>query len=94
MTTSDDFVSDDMILNYHLMHPGGASAPGDPNAAFCLEGTVITLEDLGGKVYKGVEDILDRMGQFTVGAVGECTETDVYITLRIGIETKVTANPL
>ena len=26
--------SDDLILNYHLMHPGGASLPGDPNAAF------------------------------------------------------------
>jgi sucrose-6-phosphate hydrolase SacC (GH32 family) len=25
-------------LNYHLMHPGGDSAPGDPNAAFCLDG--------------------------------------------------------
>ena len=28
----------DMILNYHLMHPGGDSCPGDPNAAFCLDG--------------------------------------------------------
>ena len=26
-------------LNYHLMHPGGGSGPGDPNAAFCLDGT-------------------------------------------------------
>jgi sucrose-6-phosphate hydrolase SacC (GH32 family) len=26
-------------LNYHLMHPGGDSAPGDPNAAFYLDGT-------------------------------------------------------
>jgi sucrose-6-phosphate hydrolase SacC (GH32 family) len=25
-------------LRYHLMHPGGASAPGDPNAAFALDG--------------------------------------------------------
>lgn len=25
-------------LSYHLMHPGGASLPGDPNAAFCLDG--------------------------------------------------------
>lgn len=30
--------SDDLILNYHLMHPGGDSAPGDPNAAFYLDG--------------------------------------------------------
>lgn len=28
----------DMALNYHLMHPGGASQPGDPNAAFYLDG--------------------------------------------------------
>ena len=27
-----------MILNYHLMHPGGNSKPGDPNLAFCLDG--------------------------------------------------------
>jgi len=26
-------------LNYHLMHPGGDSIPGDPNAAFYLDGT-------------------------------------------------------
>ena len=26
-------------LNYHLMHPGGDSGPGDPNAAFYLDGT-------------------------------------------------------
>lgn len=32
-------VSDEMILNFHLMHPGGESAPGDPNVAFCIDGT-------------------------------------------------------
>ena len=26
-------------LHYHLMHPGGESMPGDPNAAFYLDGT-------------------------------------------------------
>ena len=26
------------MLHYHLMHPGGPSAPADPNAAFYLEG--------------------------------------------------------
>src|SRR5256885_1470966 len=36
--TSTDRPSDDLILNYHLMHPGGESAPGDPNAAFYLDG--------------------------------------------------------
>ena len=29
---------DDLALNFHLMHPGAPSAPGDPNAAFCLDG--------------------------------------------------------
>jgi sucrose-6-phosphate hydrolase SacC (GH32 family) len=31
-------VPEDMVLNYHLMHPGGESGPGDPNAAFHLDG--------------------------------------------------------
>ena len=30
--------SDSLVLNYHLMHPGGTSLPGDPNAAFYLDG--------------------------------------------------------
>jgi beta-fructofuranosidase len=30
---------DPLALHYHLMHPGGESAPGDPNAAFYLDGT-------------------------------------------------------
>ncbi len=30
---------DDIPLHYHLMHPGGESLPGDPNAAFYLDGT-------------------------------------------------------
>ncbi|MEE2709673.1 MAG: hypothetical protein VYA69_08755, partial [Gemmatimonadota bacterium] len=28
----------DRDLNYHLHHPGGDSMPGDPNAAFWLDG--------------------------------------------------------
>ena len=30
--------TDAQALNFHLMHPGGDSAPGDPNAAFHLDG--------------------------------------------------------
>ena len=26
------------VLSFHLQHPGGESSPGDPNAAFCLDG--------------------------------------------------------
>jgi sucrose-6-phosphate hydrolase SacC (GH32 family) len=31
-------VPEEMVLNYHLMHPGGVSAPADANAAFYLDG--------------------------------------------------------
>ena len=34
----DSTVSDELALNYHLMHPGEDSAPGDPNVAYCLDG--------------------------------------------------------
>jgi beta-fructofuranosidase len=37
-TWAADGVADDWILNYHLMHPGDESLPGDPNSAFCLDG--------------------------------------------------------
>ncbi len=32
-------VTDELALNYHLMHPGDDSAPGDPNPAYFLDGT-------------------------------------------------------
>ncbi len=35
---SNTTVTDELALHYHLMHPGGDSAPGDPNAAFYLDG--------------------------------------------------------
>ena len=38
-TNNTSSLSDEWALNNHLMHPGGDSAPGDPNAAFCLDGT-------------------------------------------------------
>ena len=31
-------VTDEQALNYHLMHPGEDSSPGDPNAVFFLDG--------------------------------------------------------
>src|SRR6056297_329164 len=30
---------DPLALKFHLLHPGGESSPGDPNAAFHLDGT-------------------------------------------------------
>jgi beta-fructofuranosidase len=38
-STLSDTVPEEMVLHYHLMHPGGDSAPADPNAAFYLDGT-------------------------------------------------------
>ena len=32
-------VTEELILNYHLMHPGGDSAPGVPNAAIYIDGS-------------------------------------------------------
>ena len=48
-----------MVLNYHLMHPGGNSSPGDPNAAFYLDGTyhlhyILTHQWLGKKSFSFV----------------------------------------
>lgn len=36
---NSEYVSKELALNYHLMHPGGDSAPGDPNLAYYLDGT-------------------------------------------------------
>ena len=58
-----------------------------------VEGTEITLEDLGG-TYDALEKILDTKGVFTVSTEGTCTETNVFIVIRLGIDTKVTASPL
>ena len=38
MEILDTSVTEAFILNYHLMHPGGDSAPGDPNAAIYSNG--------------------------------------------------------
>ena len=58
------------------------------------KGTKLTLKDIGGEVYQKVKTILDKKGEFKVGAKGESSEDNVHITLRIGIDTKVIANPL
>lgn len=57
------------------------------------QGTELTLKDLN-DVYLEIEKILNKKGEFNVGANGLCSEEGVFITLRIGIDTKVTANPL
>ena len=35
---TEEIVSDELALNFHLMHPTGNTDAGDPNAAFCLDG--------------------------------------------------------
>ena len=57
------------------------------------EGTTIDLEDTG-NIYESVVDILTKKGQFQVGASGVSSKEGVFITLSIGIDTKVTASPL
>jgi len=58
-----------------------------------VEGTEITLDDIGGG-YGELEDILNKKGAFTISAEGVSSETNVAITLRIGIDTEITASPL
>ena len=36
--SEEEIVSDELALNYHLMHLTGESDAGDPNAAYCLDG--------------------------------------------------------
>ncbi len=57
------------------------------------EGRELPLED-GAGVYEAVANILKKKGTFKVGTEGVCSETNVSITISIGIDTKVTASPL
>lgn len=56
-------------------------------------GTSQDLEDLG-KIYETVNAILADMKPFTVSAVGSTNVAPVSAILRLGINTKVVANPL
>jgi hypothetical protein len=56
-------------------------------------GTSQNLEDLG-KIYDTVNAILDDMKPFTVSAVGHTNVAPVSAVLRLGIKTKIIANPL
>ena len=58
-----------------------------------LVGTSQDLEDLG-KIYDTVNAILDDMKPFTISAVGHTNVAPVSAILRLGIETKIVANPL
>jgi hypothetical protein len=56
-------------------------------------GTSVNLEDLG-DTYKTVSAILADMKPFTVSAVGSTNVAPVSAVIRLGINTKVIANPL
>jgi len=57
------------------------------------EGTTVDLQDLG-SAYETVNAILGDMKPFTVSAAGTCNKAPVSAILKLGIETKVVANPL
>ena len=50
-------VPDELVLNYHLMHPVSDSDAGDPNAAYCLDGIYhmhyIVIHPWGGREHIG-----------------------------------------
>lgn len=54
--TQDQLSLDPFGLNLHLVHPGADSSPGDPNAAFCLDGTY-HLHYILRHPYKGRESV-------------------------------------
>ena len=59
-----------------------------------VEGTQLTLGDIGNDIYKEVGDILGELEQFTVGIDGECSESGVSVDIEFIIEVTVVANPL
>lgn len=56
------------------------------------EGTTVTLDDVG-SAYDDVEEILKGVSAFTVTCSGTSSQSGVYITIRIDIETTITGNP-
>ena len=52
MESLETTVTEALILSYHLMHPGGDSAPSDPNAAIYIDG-VYHLHYILGHLYQG-----------------------------------------
>ena len=58
-------------------------------------GDEITLgDDVTVKLYKAVTEMLTDLETLTVIAEGTCNQKEVYVTLVVGIDVVVTANPL
>ncbi|MFN2126785.1 MAG: hypothetical protein ACK2TU_02900 [Anaerolineales bacterium] len=59
------------------------------------EGQEIILDDdVNIEIYKTVTNMLTDLETLTIIAQGTCNQTEVYVTLVVGIDVKVTANPL
>ena len=58
-------------------------------------GDEITLgDDVDLKLYKKITQMLSDFETLTIIAEGECNQTNVYVTLVVGIDVTFTANPL
>jgi hypothetical protein len=55
---------------------------------------IVLGDDVTVKMYKAVTEMLTDLETLTIIADGECNQTDVYVTLVVGIDVLVTANPL
>lgn len=56
-------------------------------------GTSLSLQQNEAKL-TAIENIIDERRPFTVSVNGESSEDDVQMTIRVTVETKITANPL
>jgi len=60
-----------------------------------IEGEEIILnDDVSVEIYKTITKMLTDLETLTIIAQGNCNQTGVYVTLVVGIDVKVTANPL
>jgi len=55
---------------------------------------IVLGDDVSVEIYKKVTKMLTDLETLTVIADGTCNQTGVYVTLVVGIDVKVTANPL
>jgi hypothetical protein len=58
-----------------------------------VEDFEVTLEDLEDH-WKIIEGMLGRLSWIDIEMVGQCNTNNVYVTLQLGVSSKVTANPL
>ena len=59
-----------------------------------VEDKIVLGDDVSVEIYKKVTKMLTDLETLTVIADGTCNQTGVFVTLVVGIDVKVTANPL